>query len=206
MSFVTIVSNVVGPFTIDSEGIRSDEPVPLESATWDSENQVLKLEGSKCGMGNYIGSNSQIIINGYVITSNSQNSTPKKSYSDSWKALGLTNPKLSGMQISGPGSYRVSIPLDDDCTLALNGSGNIKILGDHQSNVSTLLNGSGSIKGKGTVNRITATLNGSGSIEGFQVVQKIMAMLSGSGSIKLQMHPGCKKQETKNGPGKISIK
>ena len=185
MNTVTIETNVAGSFIVDVEGIRSQAPVSVESDRWDPRSRTLKLTGASmnCGMNvgmtigmsggtcvisNMCGS-SVTVINGRVVNPGTGSSAPTKMYSRSWSEFGLQTPSLEGFYLKGSGDYNVSMPLSEDCDVTINGSGTVRIIGDHDITLTATLTGSGTIKGNGTISRVTATVTGSGDIKGFTV-------------------------------------
>lgn len=215
MASLTIITEVAGSFTVDATGIRSDEPVAMELDNWDSENRLLTLKGVPCNMGGMsivtsggnciVGNCSRVIIGGRVVSSGSSYGAPTKMYSRSWLELGLKDPKLSGIQLTGSGDYKILMDLDDDCDFTCTGSGSIKINGNHNTNLFVSVTGSGSIKGHGVFNKINANVTGSGSVKGFQATKRATAKLTGSGKVRLVALAGCAKSKTVMGSGKVVI-
>jgi Putative auto-transporter adhesin, head GIN domain len=204
---IFIESNVAGPFTVDAKGIRSDSPVPIESDSWDPENRVLTLKGANDGV--FIGGScfimGNVTFNGRTVSSGYNPTKNNKSYTRSWEDLGITEPKLSGFTVNGSGTYKISIPLDEQCDFSVNGSGKVKIQGDHNTNLAINVNGSGSASGTGTISKVYAKVNGSGSISGFKATHMASGKVNGSGQVHLSRHPGCKKSAHVSGSGDVEI-
>lgn len=215
MNNIRIETNVAGSFVIDAKGIRSTEPVPIDSDSWDARSHTLKMKGASCGVtmnvfgGNCVIGNmsvGNVFIDGRMVTPGAQYTAPTKMYSRSWDELNLQAPSLGELCVKGSGDYDVSMPLARDCDLTITGSGSIRIRGNHDSYLTATITGSGDIKGKGIISEITATVTGSGDIKGFVVSKKVKGTVTGSGAIKMTRYPEAVMQKIVTGSGKVSIK
>ncbi len=70
-------SSCDGKFIIDSEGIRSVDPVAIKKATWFSEDQVLQLEGP-------YSNNTVIFVDGRCVSNSGEENIPKEPFSVKW--------------------------------------------------------------------------------------------------------------------------
>lgn len=108
--------------------------------------------------------------------------------------LPLITTELHGdkLEIGTRQSVRPKLPLVAHITaprisaVHLSGSGNITIHGVHDDNLTVSISGSGNIRGDGTVQQLTAKVTGSGDLELDQLAaERASVTISGSGDIKL---------------------
>lgn len=214
MTRITIKTNVTGDFTVDDMGIRSNGPVPIISDSWDPDTHILTLEPLKS---NFKETSSEIVmgranicldgayVGGGIITNGTITRTPTKSYRRYWAEFELDGPKLGDFMLEGSGIYKICMQLDEDCNLFCKGTGEINVIGDHDSDLSASVKGSGSIEGSGKFNSVTARVNGTGSVSGFKVIKKATGRVKGAGEVKLYRLPGCEKSKHVSGSGDVII-
>jgi len=116
----------------------------------------------------------------------------------------ITAPDLSSLALSGTGGLKVTGIANDSLAISLSGTGTIKATGSTGS-LRAVLDGTGDIAAKDLAARdATAEVNGTGSAQ-LQATQSVDARLTGTGNISVHGHPARVKKSV-TGLGNVSIR
>lgn len=149
---------------------------------------------------------SNITVNGGNSANYIQDESVKK-IDIKWSESGRSSPILSGLNLSGGGSFDIRILLNHQCTIDSSGVTSIKVFGNNSdSDLTASLSGSGNLTGNGTLRSCNLNVSGAGSATGFHVHKSLKAKVSGVGTVNLTHDSNCSVSQNVSVIGTINIR
>lgn len=191
---INIDASCEGTFIIDTEGIRSTEPVELKKFYWDGNTLHLEGESNNNVYNNVVvsggtfssisfGGSSSITIGGssnrgsggndYVIidgvrykrdNGSACSNSSNKIFDEPWIKTRRGNAVLEGIFMSGKSNFEIRIPLEETCDIDGSGATGVDIYGDNPNS------------------SLNISLSGAGCVRGNGTVKKLLVSLSGAGN------------------------
>lgn len=229
-SAIDIIINGNGDFKIDNSGIRTKEPISIDSVSWNgniltiSEHRKTIVENNSCLMiggvynGNVemttINGKSSIKINGIEYVPDKQTDKRSDKQSDKheeiftldWKDTSYKTPMLQKLDVSGVTKTELDIILHKKCKILASGWASIKINGNHLNTcIKVLASGSSRVEGNGKYKELRLKTSGESFVSGLHIMDKMKVKSSGASHVNINHSSKCIIHRQKSGVSGITL-